>query len=138
MIPFSIQNLFMKLKNFSSVKSNIIEEKFTFCKEFEKELELGSGKYSEDIFDFIYNIFEYKRVFDGNKFNKIVSDIFDMNFLEFEEVTEYISSIYIEMVFLNKNYFFDILKLNHDGIEYVEKKYHDNKREIREKLINHF
>lgn len=138
MTPFAIQNLCMKLKNIQSVKDNIVQEKYNFCIDFEIELELPSSSYSENVFDFIYNIHDYKKVFIGNRFSQIMSDIFDMDFRNFSIVQEYISNMYTEMVFLNRDYFFSIFKFEHADASYIGKKFMENRQENVEKLITHF
>lgn len=138
MTPFSIQNLCMKMRNIKSIKENITEEKYTFCIDFEKELGLQKGNYSEDLFDFIYNIHDYKKVFLGNRFNKMISDIFDMDFKNFFIVQEYISNMYNEMVFLNRDYFFSIFKFDHDDPAYIGKKFMENRQDNYDKFIKNF
>lgn len=138
MTPFSVQNLLMSLSNIKDVKDNIVEYKFNFCTEFEKELGLQSSKYSEDVFDFLYNIFDYKKVFKPIRFSQILSDIFDMDFKSFFVVKEYFTNMYTEMVFLNRDYFFSIFKFDHSDPNYISKKFMENRTENLEKLIKNF
>ena len=99
---------------------------------------LQKGNYSEDLFDFIYNIHDYKKVFLGNRFNKMISDIFDMDFKNFFIVQEYISNMYNEMVFLNRDYFFSIFKFDHDDPAYIGKKFMENRQDNYDKFIKNF
>lgn len=138
MSPFSVQNLCLSLKNISYIKSNLINEKYKFCMEFEKELDIPNGNYSEDVFDFIYNLYDNRRIFKDSRFTSILSDFISFNFLQFHDVMEYISNIYNEMIFLGKDYFFSIFKFDHEDSNYMNKKFKDNRAENIEKLLKHF
>lgn len=126
------------MRNPKNVRDNIVEEKYSFCTEFEKEMGLQNGAYSEDIFDFIYNIYSYKRIFKGKKFEQVLSDVFDMDFSKFVEVSNYIQQIYNEMVYLNRDYFFSVFKFNHEDPDRMGHEFMKNLSENYSKFMEHF
>jgi hypothetical protein len=138
MTPYSIQNLLIKCGNIKSVKDNIVEEKYNFCVSFEKEENAPKGYYPEEIFDFIYNIYDNRRVFRPADFNNIINDIFDMNFQNYLSVLDYIKEKYNLMAHLMKDYFCKVFRIDTDDTEIIYRNFMDNLKENRIKLIKEF
>ena len=138
MTPFSIQNLIMKCKNIRLVKDNLVEEKYNFCVNFEKEKIGMGGYYPEEIFDFIYNIYDNKKIFKPIDFNNIINDIFDMDFNDYLNVLSYIKEKYNLMAYLMRDYFCKVFKIDDDNTEKINRDFIDNIKENRVKLIEEF
>lgn len=138
MTPFSVQNLIMKLQNMSNIKNNIVAEKFNFCVSFEQELGLQNSKYSEEVFDYLYNIHDYKRIFKPERFKQILTDIMDANFMDFSLVMQYINQMYQEMVYLNRDFIYELFNIKHEDPEHITLNFLKNKNQNIEKFLKHF
>lgn len=117
---------------------SLVAEKFRFCTDFEKELNIGKGEYSEDIFDFVYNIYNFKKVYTPTRFRQLLSDFLDLKFLDFVDTKQFIEGSYAEMVFLNRDYFYSIFKFDHDDPVYISTKFVENIKENHAKMIENF
>jgi len=135
---FSLQRLCMELRDFVNLKENFSIIKYNFCTEFEKEIDMGQSKYSEDVFDFLYNIYDHKKVFKGNLFKQILSDFLDLDFKKFIDVGNYINNIYTEMAFYNRDYFYEVFKFNDSDPIKIAESFGRNMQENYDKFIKHF
>lgn len=115
MTPFSIQNLIQDFIGLNSI--DLVATKFRFCNDFEKELNLPNGDYSESIFDFLFNFFNNKKFFSDHKFKEIRGILLDVDYLNFSEVKTLINSIYSEIIVKGKDYFLGIMGINKFDLE---------------------
>jgi len=139
MTPFSVQNLCIKMSAIQYLKGqSLVAEKFKFCTEFEKELKIEKGSYSEDIFDFVFNVYNFKKVYTSTKFKQLLSNFLDLNFLDFTDAKQFIENSYAELVFLNRDYFYSIFKFDHDDPSYIGQKFMENIKENHAKMIENF
>jgi len=128
----------MELRDFVNLQENFSTIKYNFCTEFEKEIDMGQSKYSEDVFDFLYNIYDHKKIFKGNLFRQIQSDFLDLDFKKFIDVGNYINNIYTEMAFYNRDYFYEVFKFNDSDPVKIAESFGRNLQENYDKFIKHF
>jgi len=136
-MSFSLQRLCMVFEDFKSIKNNFDTAKYNFCIDFEKEYDIP-GKYSEDIFDFLYNIYDYKKVFKDNDFKKLRSDFLDLNFKNFIVVNRFINDVYQEIVLLSKTHFYEFFKLKGSNDKELAEDFGRNLQTNIEKFVAHF
>ena len=118
--PVTIQKLLNYLKAFEKVKSNLLEYKIAFCNAFEKEVKCVGEVYSEDVFDYIYNVYDNRNVFKIEEAFKFqVAEFKSLDFYKQGEVQLYIAKEYERMLFLGRDHFMRVLSLNHDDPAYI-------------------
>ncbi len=138
MLPFSVDKMIMEMRhNIEDIKHNIIKYKYSFCCEFEKELGIGASEYSQTIFDYLFNLFYFKQAF-GDNFKKYVQEFKDVNFKSAVATCNYISSKYQEFIVIYKQHFFDYFGFKHEDPLYITRKIHDNRKNVREKLMEYY
>jgi hypothetical protein len=135
---FCLQRLCLDLRNFQTLDSNFSFFKYNFCIDFEKEIDIPKSQYSEDVFDFLYNIYNHKKVFKGNKFKQIQDDFLGLNFNKVIEVGNYINNIYTEMAFYNRDYFYEIFKFDDNDPKKIAESFGKNLQENYDKFLKHF
>jgi len=133
--PITIQKLLNHLKDFDKVKKNLVEYKIAFCNAFENEVNCVGEVYSEDLFDYIYNVYENKKVFKTEEvFQYQVREFKSLDFNQQGEVQLYIAKEYQRMLFLGRDHFMQVLSLNHDDPAYIAIAVKRNPSKTREAL----
>lgn len=148
MLPFTIDRLIMDMNhNIIEISKDIIKWKYKFCCDFEKEMDLESSNYSETIFDYIFNLFYFKRAFKEGELKKYVEEFKDLDFQRPTMIYEYLNGKtengfyhagqYAKMIVLYKNCFMDYFGFMHEDQLYIQRKIDSNKINMREKLMEY-
>lgn len=131
MTPFSVQKLLINMSDFNHIKSNIVSSKFSFCTEFEKEMNISQGYFSESIFNYVFSLFVLKEAFcKTNKeliFKQYIEDFEEWNFTNSIEVSDNINKRYKKIVIISKEYMLHMLKMNNDDSDYISRKFESDK-----------
>lgn len=139
MLPFSIERLIMDMEyDISSISTDLIRCKFKFCTEFEKELSLQANEYSQTVFDYLYNLFFFKKAFGEIKFKKYLEQFKDIDFRNPSSVCGYVSKMYQVFLVSYKEYFMDYFGFNHEDPLYIQQKIDQNRSAFREKILEYY
>lgn len=135
----SINNILYNLHhNLIHVKKNVMEYKLKFCNNFEEEYMMERGNYSEIVFDYLFNLYTYRKYIEPHLFKKIIDEFYSLDLKKSKEVGDYISKKYIELLVLFKKNFMDHFRLNHDDELYIQRKIENKRDEFRDKLVNFY
>jgi hypothetical protein len=138
MLPFSVDRLLIAMSNdFDLVKKDIVSYKFNFCNEFEKELNLEVGEYSQLVFDYIFNLYNFRQAFGRDEFRSLIEDVKDMNFSNHSTISDYVSLKYKSFLTIYQKYFMDYFGFKHADPLYMSRKIEGNREEIRGKILTY-
>ena len=138
MLPFSVDNMILEMRHeMDKISSNIVKYKFKFCNEFEKELNLEIGEYSHNVFDYLFNLFYFKKAFGDVEFRKLVEEFKDMNFLDIQTTCAYFNMKYQYFIIAYKKHFLDYFGFKNDDPALIQRKMDSNKNEILDKLLRY-
>lgn len=138
MLPFSVDSMILEMRhNMNKISADIIKYKSKFCNEFEKELSLEVGEYSHSIFDYLFNLFYFKKAFGDIELRKLIEEFKDMNFLDIYNTSEYIKLKYNHFIVAYKKHFLDYFGFKNDDPLYIQRKMDANKHEILDKLLRY-
>jgi len=133
--PVVVLKLLNYLRDFDKVKKRLVEFKVAFCNAFEEEVECIGEVYSEDVFDYIYNVYDNKKVFKTEEvFAFQVNEFKSLDFHSQSEVQLYIAKEYQRILVMGKEHFMRVLSLSHDDPEYVRVAFQRNPAKIRSSL----
>jgi hypothetical protein len=105
-VPFCVQKLILKLKqDYSNAKKMELEEKAYFCNAFEKELSLPVSDYSEQVFDYIFNLFYSKNAFKFNEFQEYLDEVLSLDYKRTVFVAAFFNEKYGKMVTIYPEFF---------------------------------
>jgi len=128
--PFSIQKLIFSCRqDFTDIKNNIVSYKLRFCQAFERELSLPTSPYSENVFDYIYNLYYVKVAFNDREHNLWVADVLDADYTAIIGVQKFIEHSYQQMLLKNRDHILRVLKMDHDDPQYAAHMFQKNIRE---------
>lgn len=102
MTPFSVQMLVLQFKeNFKPTNSleelkELSSKKGIFCSHFEIELKTGVNSFSEDVFDYAYNLFFLKKTFTEKRFNELLEEFLSFDFRNSVFLSSIFNARYIE------------------------------------------
>jgi len=136
--PIAVQRLFLELRgNFANVKINIVQVKTVFCNSFEIELNLPRGQsYAEDVFDYIYNVFDNQRAFESKElFAAFTREIRNWDYKYVVEVTDLIKQGYQSLLTIGIEYFSRSLGIKHPDANYAHRVMERDKKQLRERLL---
>jgi len=137
MIPMSVQRLVMELDSTNLKTFDLVESKFNFTLNFESELNLSQGKFSEDLYDYFYNLFTYRKGFRHDRFKEILEDSMKIDFKQPSLVLRYIDDIYNELLVCNSGYFKSLLKIDNIRPEKISHSLYERADECREIILNY-
>ena len=137
MTPFSVQKLSLLLESKDPKNFDIVNSKFLFCVEFESELNINKNNYSEDVYDYFYNLYEYRKTFRYNRWLEILEDSLNIDFKNIKLVTHYINNIYEEMIRTNSSYFLNLFKFKSHKIDGINNEFLNRAEECREIILNY-
>ena len=139
MIPYSVDKLILNMiEDMDTIKKDIVPWKFNFCNEFEKELDLEMGEYSQSVFDYVFNLFFFKQAFGKDGLKKKIDEIRDLNFYNSQQTCEFFSKQYLEFIILYKKHFMDYFGFSHDDPLHIQRKIDSSKGSIGQKLLEYF
>lgn len=133
--PMVVLKFLNYLSDFDKVKNRLVEFKVAFCNAFEEEVECIGEVYSEDVFDYIYNIYDNKKVFKTEEvFAYQVNEFKSLDFHKQSEVQLYIAKEYQRLLMMGKEHFMRVLSLTHDDPEYIRVAFQRNPSKTRDSL----
>lgn len=139
MIPNSISKMIVDMKHdMTSISNNIVKWKYKFCVDFEKEMDIEPSNYSQSIFDYLFNLFFFKKAFSELDFKKYLNEFKELNFRDIFDVSDYIKKKYQEFIIKYKTFFMDHFGFKHDDPMYIERKIQDNKKQTVQKLLEYY
>lgn len=140
MLPFTVDKMLMSMRdNMEHIKSNVIKYKFDFSNDFVKELKLqGSIEYADTVFDYIYNLFFFKKAFGPVAHKKYVEELKDQDFRHPPRTCAYISNKYASILIIYKKYFMDYYGFTNDDPQNWARKIAANRSTIIEKVLNYY
>jgi len=139
MLPFTVDKILMDMNHeMDDISKNIVKWKYKFCLDFERELQLEPSEFSQTVFDYIFNLYFFRKAFGKLDFKRYVEDLKDLNFLNTAKTCEYINKKYGEFIIVYKKYFMDYFGLSHEDPLYIERKFHDNRAEMRNKILEYY
>lgn len=138
MIPFCLDKLLTKLDyDIKSIEKDLIHNKYSFCNQFKKDIGLRHDAYAQDVFDFAYNLFFFKKALSEKDFKRWLEDFRDCDFKNEVKTRMLFPVIYQQMIFSYKKFFLDYLKIEHDDADYLKYKFEKNKTEFLNKLLEY-
>ncbi len=138
MLPFTIDKLIMDMDDdMDTISHNIIEWKHQFCVNFERELDLEVGDYSQSVFDYLFNLYFFKKAFGKVEFKRYLEEFKDINFRNSFQACNYISQKYMEFIVLYKKHFMDYFGFNHEDPLYIQRKIDKDKSGMRQKIMEY-
>lgn len=137
-LPFCIDKLINQMDYcFRDIEKDIKKYKFEFYKEFKKEMSHEHQFYPDDIFDFIYNLFYFKKAFSDKNFNMYLENFKDFNFKNEAETRLNCKKLYISFLMDYKKYFMEFFRIDHDDKDYFKQKFDMNKAGMINKLLEY-
>ena len=124
--------------DFKDVEKNIVKYKYNFCCDFEKEMDFDVSEYSQGIFDYLFNLFKFKKPLGELVFKKNLDEFKGMNFKNPSELNDYIKNKYPQLIMANKQYFMDYFGFKHEDPLYMSRKIDANKDQFRQKLMEFY
>lgn len=138
-LPFCVDKIMMEMKHdMAQISKDIVKHKYKFCCDFEKELGMEPSEYSQAIFDYIFNLYNFKKAFGEESFRKNIEEFKDINFLNASLASSYINNKYREFITVYKTYFMDYFGLKYEDDYYIAKKIHDNRKDFKQKLLEYY
>ena len=139
MLPFTIDNMILDMfYEMDEISKNIVKYKYKFCIDLEKELSLDVSEYSQNIFDYLFNLMFFKKAFTREDLRKYLNEFKGLDFKNISEVSSYINIKYGEFVIKYKNYFMDYFEFSHEDPLYIQRKIHDKKNHVYEKMLSYY
>ena len=139
MLPFSVDRMILEMRHdMDAISHDIIKHKFNFCNAFEKELGLGASEYSQTVFDYLFNLFFFKKAFGDADFKRLIEDVHDLDFQNPQQTCAYISAKYSDFLVVYHKYFMDYFGFNHQDDLYIARKINDNRETFRRKLLEYY
>lgn len=138
MIPRCIDRMILTLKHgVKDVEKNLVAHKYGFGVDMTREMGGGDIGYYDTIFDYIYNIYHFRKAFTDLDFKKYIEEFKDMDFRKASQVCSKISENYTLFLVSYKKFFMDYYGFNHEDPLYITRKISDNRNDFKEKLLNY-
>jgi len=138
MTPFCVDKLMIDMnRSFVEYEKNVIKYKLLFCREFNIEMGYKFESYGEDLFDFIYNLYAFKKSFNKKDFQRWKDRLRDSDFKNELETRQKFQKMYQEFLVSYKKYFMDYFRLEYDCPDYFQLKYNENKNDFINKMVEY-
>jgi|ERR1700679_604354 len=100
--PICLEELLMTAKESGFYKEGTMDfmyAKAYFCNKFDMQMKSEDNpEYSENIYDFIYNLYAHKAYFHHRDFERILAEFKDQDFKDRDNIAYFISIIYNKLV----------------------------------------
>jgi hypothetical protein len=150
MLPFIVEKLMMDFTHeMKDIKKDLPKKKYSFCLDFQREMNGVGFDYATMIFDYLFNLYFFRHAFGSKEFKNLIEDFKDQDFLKPHLVKEYLygkkdeqgqiitMGQYYALVVKYKTHFMNYFGFNHDDPLYVARKIHDEKKPMRQKLMEY-
>ncbi len=137
-VPRCIDRLMLTLKHdVKEVEKEVIKHKYAFGIEMIRAMEGGDVTYYDAIFDYLFNLFYFRKAFSDVDFKKYIEEFKDMDFRKPAQVCAKINDNYMLFVASYKGFFMDYYGFNNEDPLYMSRKIEGNRREFKEKMLNY-